>query len=198
MTREITTEQVKALRDATGISVMQCKKALEEAGGDMEKALIILRKKGGDIAAKKSDRTLGAGVIAAYIHNTGTVGAMVELSCETDFVAKNEEFKTLARDIAMHVVASSPAYLKAEDVAEADKAKAREVFAKEVEGKPAAIQDKIMQGKLSSYFGEKTLLDQPFIKNPELTVSGLIQSGIQKFGEKIEIARFARFNVLEK
>ena|SRR3989344_5246747 len=194
----ISTEQIKTLRDSTGISVMQCKKALEEAGGDSEKALVILRKKGGDIAAKKADRTLGAGVISAYIHGNGSVGAMVELSCETDFVSKNSDFKALAYDIAMHVAASSPLYLKAEDVAESEKAKAREVFAKEVEGKPATIQDKIMQGKLASYFGEKTLLEQPFIKNPELTIKGLIDSGIQKFGEKIEVARFTRFSVLSK
>lgn len=194
----ISTEQVKALRDTTGISVMQCKKALEEAGGDSEKALIILQKKGGDIAAKKADRTLGAGVISAYIHNNGSVGAMVELSCETDFVSKNESFKALAYDIAMHVAASNPLYLKVEDVSEVEKAKAREVFAKEVLGKPEAIQEKIMQGKLASYFGEKTLLEQSFIKNPELTVKGLIDSGIQKFGEKIEVARFARFSVLSK
>lgn len=194
----ITTEHVKVLRDQTGISVMQCKKALEEAGGDMEKALIILRKKGGDIAAKKADRTLGAGVIASYIHGTGTVGTMVELSCETDFVAKNEEFKTLAHDIAMHVAASNPAFLKSSDISEDAKAKAREVFAKELADKPAAMHDKIMQGKLASYFGEKTLLDQPFIKNPELTVQALIESGIQKFGEKIEVSRFVRFGVGEK
>jgi len=195
MTVQITTEQIKTLRDSSGISVMQCKKALEEAQGDMEKALIILRKKGADIATKKADRTLGAGVVASYIHGIGTVGAMVELSCETDFVSKNEEFKTLARDIAMQVAASNPLYLKAEDVAEDAKAKAREVFAKEVEGKPAAIVEKIMQGKLQSYFGEKTLLDQPFIKNPDLTIKMLIESAIQKFGEKIEVARFVRFSV---
>jgi len=194
----ISTDQVKQLRDQTGISVMQCKKALEEAGGDMEKALIILRKKGADIATKKADRTLGAGVVSAYIHGNATVGAIVELSCETDFVAKNEEFKALAYDIAMHVAASNPEYLKAEDVSEDAKAKAREVFEKEIKGKPAAIADKIMQGKLLAYFGERTLLDQPFIKNPDLTVNDLIQSGIQKFGEKIEVARFARFSVLEK
>ncbi len=198
MAKEITTEQIKSLRDATGISVMQCKKALEEAGGDFEKALIILRKKGGDIAAKKADRVLGSGVVAAYIHGNGSVGAMVELSCETDFVAKNEEFKALAYDIAMHVAALNPTYLKAEDVPEADKAKAREVFAKEVEGKPAAIMEKIMQGKLGAYFGEKTLLEQQFIKNPEVTVKNLVESGIQKFGEKMEVARFTRFSVLEK
>lgn len=196
MTFMITTEQVKSLRDQTGISVMQCKKALEEAGGNMEKALIILRKKGEDIAAKKSDRTLGSGVVAAYIHGNGSVGAMVALSCETDFVAKNEEFKALAYDIAMHVAALNPEFLKVMDISEDAKTKAREVFRKEVEGKPAAIHDKIMQGKLGAYFGEKTLLEQPFIKNPDLTISDLIQAGIQKFGEKIEVARFTRFNVL--
>lgn len=194
----ITTEQIKTLRDSTGISVMQCKKALEEAKGDMEKALVILRKKGADIATKKSDRTLGAGVITSYIHSNGNVGAMIELSCETDFVAKNEGFKTLAYDIAMHVAATNPTYLKSTDIDESAKAKAREVFAKEIEGKPAALADKIMQGKLQSYFGEATLLDQPFIKNPDITIQGLIQAGIQKFGEKIEIARFARFSVLEQ
>lgn len=194
----VTTEQVKSLRDATGISVMQCKKALEEAGGDAEKAIVILRKKGGAIAAKKADRALGAGALAAYVHGTGTVAAMVELACETDFVAKNEEFRTLARDIAMHVAASNPAYLKAEDVTEEAKHAAREVFAKDVVGKPVAMQDKIMQGKLFAYFGEKTLLEQPFIKNPEQTVRALLDGAVQKFGEKIEIARFVRFGVGEK
>ncbi len=198
MNTMITTEQIKELRDSTGISVMQCKKALEEAQGDMEKALVILRKKGADIANKKSDRTLGAGIIASYVHSNGLVGSIVELSCETDFVAKNQEFKTLAYDLAMHVAASNPTYLKPQDITEEAKAKAREVFAKEIVGKPAAMQEKIMEGKLQSYFGEATLLDQSFIKNPDLTVQGLIQSAIQKFGEKIEVSRFVRFGVLEK
>ncbi|MCR4311262.1 MAG: elongation factor Ts [Candidatus Taylorbacteria bacterium] len=198
MATPITTEQIKSLRDESGVSIMQCKKALEEAGGDREKALIILRKKGGDIAAKKSDRTLGAGVVASYVHSNGSVGAMVELSCETDFVAKNEEFKQMAYDIAMHVAALSPLYLKEEEVNEEEKTKAREVFAKEVVGKPAEMQEKIMSGKLASFFGEKTLLEQPFIKNEELTVKGLVEAGIQKFGEKVEIARFVRFSVLGK
>lgn len=198
MSAQITTEQIKSLRDTTGISVMQCKKALEEAQGDVEKALVILRKKGADIASKKSDRTLGASMISSYVHSNGLVGSLVELSCETDFVAKNEEFKALAYDIAMHVAASNPTYLKAQDIPEEAKVKAKEVFAKEVEGKPAAIQEKIMQGKLQSYFGEATLLEQPFIKNPDLTIEGLLQSAIQKFGEKIEVARFVRFGALEK
>jgi len=192
----ITTEQIKELRDATGISVMQCKKALEETGGDMEKALIALRKKGGDLAAKKADRTLGAGTVASYIHSNGTVGSMVILSCETDFVAKNQEFKALAYDIAMHVAALNPEYLKSEEIPEESKTKAMEVFASEVSGKPAAIKEKILQGKLAAYFGEKTLLEQQFIKNPELTVKGLVDSGVQKFGEKIEVTKFARFSVL--
>ena len=194
----ITTEQIKELRDATGVSVMQCKKALEEAGGDKEKALIILRKKGGDIAAKKADRALGSGAVAAYIHGNGLVGAMVELSSETDFVSKNEEFRKLAYDIAMHVAASNPIYRAISDVPADATARAKEVFVKETAGKNAAIAEKIIEGKLASYFGEKTLLEQPFIKNPDLTVRQLIESAIQKFGEKIEVARFARFGSGER
>lgn len=194
----ITTEQVKELRDQTGVSIMQCKKALEEANGDVEKALIILRKKSGEVAAKKGDRTFAAGTVQAYIHATGTVGAMVELVCETDFVSGNEEYKALARDIAMHVTASNPKFLKSTDIDEAARNKAKEVFAEEVKGKPADIQEKILAGKLDAYFAEQVLLNQPFIKNPELTIEGLIQNAVQKFGEKIEIARFLRYSVLEK
>lgn len=191
----ITTEQIKGLRDTTGISVMQCKKVLEEASGDVEKALILLRKKGAEIASKKSDRTLAAGAIASYIHGTGMVGVLVELSCETDFVSKNSEFKSLAYDIAMHIAALNPEYVKIEDVSDTEMIKARELFHKEVAGKPEAIQAKILEGKLSAYFSDKVLLDQKFIKNDELSVRTLIQSAVQKFGEKIEVARFVRFSV---
>lgn len=194
----ITTEQIKALRDETGVSIMQCKKALEEANGDREKALIILRKKGGEAASKKSDRTLGAGVIASYIHSNATIGTLVELSCETDFVSKNQDFKTLAYEIAMQVAATNPLYVRNEEINEQAKNTAREVFSKDVEGKPEHMKEKIMEGKLASYFGEKVLLEQPFIKNPDLTINELIQSAIQKFGEKIEVTRFARFSVLNK
>ncbi|MDD5165319.1 MAG: elongation factor Ts [Candidatus Pacebacteria bacterium] len=193
----ITTEQVKELRDMTGISVMQCKKALEEAGGDKEKAMVILRKKSGELAAKKGDRTFGAGVIQAYIHANGSVGAMVELNCETDFVSNNEEFKTVARDIAMHVTATNPKFLKKEDITEADMAAAKEVFANEVKDKPAAMQEKILAGKLDTYFAEMVLLNQPFIKNPDVTIQGLIDAAMQKFGEKVAVGRFKRFKVLE-
>lgn len=197
MSSTITTEQVKALRDQTGISVMQCKKALEEAGGDMEKAMVILRKKSGELAAKKGDRTFGAGTVQAYIHATGTVGAIVEMNCETDFVANNEEFKALARDIAMHITATNPKFLNASDIQESDMKAAREVFEEEVKGKPAEMKDKILKGKLDTYFAEMVLSNQPFIKNPDITIQGLVDAAVQKFGEKTAIIRFKRFKVLE-
>jgi elongation factor Ts len=195
---EISMDMVKALRDETGVSIMQCKKALEDAGGDREKALMLLRKKSGDIAAKKSDRTLGAGVIAAYIHSNGSVGAMLELSCETDFVAKNPEFKQLAYDIAMHVAALNPEYLRVEDIDEAAKEKARGFFKEEVDamkGKSEEIKEKALQGKLDAYFRERVLLTQPYVKDPNMTVGDLVKSAIQKFGENTVITRFARYAV---
>lgn len=195
---DISTDQIKALREQTGVSVMQCRKALEEANGDMEKAVVILRKKSSDIAAKKSDRTLGAGTIVAYVHGAGTVATLVELSCETDFVSGNPEFKALAHDIAMHIAASKPEFVRAEEITDAMKAKAKEVFEEEAKSKPEKIRAQIVEGKLSAYFNEKVLLEQPFIKNPDLTVAGLILEAVQKFGEKIEVARFVRYSVLGK
>ena len=160
----ITTELVKELRDKTGVSVMQCKKALDETGGDMEKAAALLMAKSAEIADKKGDRTLGAGTVGSYVHSTGNVGTMVELLCETDFVAKNEEFKALARDIAMHASATDPKFLKADDAG--------------ADAEP-----------------ESVLLTQPFIKNPEVTITNLVQQATQKFGEKIEVSRFVRFSI---
>lgn len=197
----ITTEQIKDLRDKTGISIMQCKKALEEAGGDMDKAVIILNKKSSQIAEKKSDRTLGSGIIQAYIHAGGIVGSMVELLCETDFVAKNEEFKALAYNLAMHVAATNPEFLKKEDILEEDLEKAKDVFAKEVEGlsektnQPDDLKDKILSGKIDAYFKDKILLEQTYIKDPDQNINSLIESTIQKFGEKIEVGRFIRFSI---
>jgi elongation factor Ts len=153
----ISMDQVKELRDKTGISIMQCRKALEQAEGDMEKALGILREKSADIAAKKGDRELGAGAVGSYVHATGTIGAMVLLMSETDFVSKNKEFTDLARDISMHIAASDPETVEV-----------------------------------------SALLEQPFIKNPDITIGGLITGAIQKFGEKIEIAKFARFSSIDK
>jgi len=192
---EITSVQLKELRDMTGISVMQCKKALEEAGGDMEKAVIILKKKRSEAADKKSDREIGAGAIGAYVHNTNEVATLVLLGCETDFVSKNEEFVALARDIAMHVAATNPTYItKAEVPAEALK-KAEEVFAAEVLDKPADMQAKIIEGKMASYFKEQILLEQPFIKNPETTIGEMITGAVQKFGENVSVVRISRLSV---
>lgn len=191
-----TTEQIKELRAMTGVSVMQCKKALDEAGDDMEKAHELLLKKSKEAAAKKSDRSLGAGVVEAYIHNTKTVGALVELSCETDFVANNEEFQKLAYDIAMHITASSPEFLKREDVSEEEVEKAKVVFKEDVDtSKPADIQEKILSGKLDAYFAERTLLEQKFIKDPEKTIGDLVNEAVQKFGERTELTRFERFAI---
>lgn len=195
MATEISMEQIKALRDKTGISVMQCKKALEEAAGDEEKALILLRKKGAEIAAKKSDREFGAGVVQAYIHSNGTIGAMVELVSETDFVSNNSEFKTLAYDIAMHVSATNPEFIKKDEIDESARIKATEVFQAEVEGKPENLKVQILAGKLDAYFKDKILLEQPFIKNPDLTIQQLIDNAIQKFGERIEVASFKRMAI---
>lgn len=190
----ISMDQVKVLRDQTGVSIMQCRKALEEAAGDMEKALIILRKKGGDAASKKADRTLGAATIQAYIHGAGSVGAMVLLSSETDFVSGNEEFKKLAYEIAMQVAATNPEFVKKDDITAEAKKVAEEVFAKEVEGKPENMKAKILEGKVNAYFQDKVLMEQPYIKNPDLKISNLIEAAIQKFGEKIEVSRITRFS----
>ncbi len=190
---------VKQLRDETNVAIMQCKKALEDAGGDMEKARIALRKKSAEIATKKADRTLGSGVVAAYIHGNSTVGAMVELNCETDFVAKNEDFKQLAYDIAMHVAAVAPKYRVEEDIQEVERAKAIEFFKEEVDkqmaGKPEEIKQKALDGKISAYFAEQVLMKQPYVKNPDITIAQLIEGAVQKFGEKTELARFSRFVV---
>jgi len=192
---EITTEMVKELRDQTGVSIMQCKKALQEAGGDMEKAKIILRKQSSSIAGKKADRALGAGVASAYIHAGGQVLGAVVLGCETDFVSKNEEFGKLAYSIAMHVAALDPIFRSREDVVESDLKAAREVFADEVKNVPENAREKALEGKLESFLKERVLLDQPFVKDPNVTVRELIESHIQKFGEKIEVVRFERLSV---
>ncbi len=190
-------ETIKALRDETGVAVMQCKKALEESGGDMDKARMALRKKSGELAAKKGDRALASGVIATYLHGNGSVGVMVELACETDFVAKNEEFRKLAYDIAMHIAATNPKYRIPEDISEADKAKAKEFFAEEVEktmaGKPEEIKAKALTGKMDTYFKELVLMQQPFVKNPDVTIGDLVMSAVQKFGENTELSRYVRF-----
>ncbi|HEV7121666.1 MAG TPA: elongation factor Ts [Candidatus Paceibacterota bacterium] len=190
---EITTEMLKALRDKTGVSVMQCKKALEEAGGDIDKAEVILRKRSSAAAEKKGDRELGAGAIGTYVHG-GEIGAMVLLSCETDFVARNPEFPALAREVAMQVAATDPKYLSESDIAPEAQEAAKAVFVEEVKDKPAEMQEKILQGKMDSYFQDQVLMNQPYIKDDSKKVKDLISEASQKFGERVEITKFARFS----
>lgn len=192
---EITSAQIKELREKTGISVMQCKKALEEAAGDMDKAIIILKKKRSEAADKKSDRKLGAGAVGSYIHNTKEAAALVLLASETDFVSKNEEFVALANDIAMHVTATDPKYISRDEIPAEVIEKAKEVFAGEIADKPAEMQEKIMEGKLSSYFKDQILMEQDFIKNPESTIGEMVTGAVQKFGENITIVQFSRVSV---
>ena len=178
---------------------MQCKKALEEAEGDMEKALLMLRKASGKAASKKADRELGAGVVRSYIHNNNQVGVLIELNCETDFVAKNPEFLALADSIAMHAAAMAPTYVSSDQITDADREKITEVMQDEVGqlDKPEDIKAKILEGKLSDYFAQQTLLEQPYVKNPDQTIGKLIEEAIQKIGEKIEVGRIVRYGVLE-
>lgn len=192
---EITTEIIKKLRDETGISVMQCKKALEEAGGDVEKAKVILRKTSAAIAIKKADRELGAGVASAYIHAGGAVVGAVVLGCETDFVSKNEEFVKLAYDIAMHVAAMKPIYKSKDDVTEDTIRTAREVFATEAANVPEAKREMAIQGKLDAYIAERALMEQPFVKNGDVTIRELLAQAVQKFGERVEVVRFERLSI---
>jgi len=196
---KITTEMVKDLRQATGAGVLDCKKALEAAGGDMKKAVTFLREKGLAAAAKKAHRAAKEGLIEAYIHAGGRIGALIELNCETDFVARTEEFRQLAHDLAMQVVAAKPVYLSPEDVPaevlEAEKAIYRAQAEKE--GKPAHVIDKIVEGKLEKFYQEVCLLKQPFIKDEDLTVQDLLTQMIAKVGENIVVRRFARFELGE-
>ncbi len=190
---DISTDIVKQLRDRTGISVMQCRKALEEAEGDIEKAEVILRKRSAGAAEKKADRELGAGAIGSYIHGT-EIGAMVLLSCETDFVARNEEFPQLAREIAMQVAATNPTYLNDTDISSEARTAAEAVFTQEVQDKPADMQEKILAGKMQSYFRDMVLMEQPFIKDESKTIRDLLAEASQKFGERVEITKFTRFS----
>ncbi len=191
---EITTEQIKELREKTSVSVMQCKKALEEANGDLAQAEVILKKRSAEAAEKKAERTLKAGTIGVYTHE-GVIGAMVLLSTETDFVSKNPEFGELARLIAMQVAATSPKYTTADEIPREVKQAAVTVFEKEVEGKPVEMREKIMEGKLASYFQEQVLLDQPFIRDESKKVRDLVNEATQKFGERVEVSQFARISL---
>lgn len=193
----ISMDKIKELREKTGISIMQCRKALEDAKGDMDKAIVLLQKKGAEVAAKKAERTLKSGRIVSYIHGGGTVGVLLELWSESDFVSKHEDFQKLAYDIAMQIAATDPKYIKKEDVSLEERNKVTDAFLDEVKGKPENIRGKILSGKLDAFFKEKILLEQDFIKDPSITVNTLIQNAIQKFGEKIEVGRFVRFSAMK-
>lgn len=190
---EITTDKVKELREMTGVSVMQCKKALEEAEGDFVAAAVILKKRSAASVQKSASRSLGAGVVGSYMHD-GNIGALVLLSCETDFVAKNPEFVALARELAMQVAATDPAYSSVAEIPSEARDAAKAVFEKEVVGKPKDMQEKILEGKLASHFRDQVLLEQPFIKDESRTVRDLLSEATQKFGERVEVSRFARLS----
>ncbi len=192
-----TLEQIKELRGATGISMMACKKALDEAGGNYEKALDLLRKKGGIKAAERSDRSTSQGVITSYIHNNNKLGVIVQLGCETDFVARNEQFQALAKDIAMQIAATNPLTVTPEEVSHELLEKEREIWREQLkhEGKKEQMFDKILEGKEKKFREESSLLKQPFIKNPEITVEQLITDMITKIGENVKVVRFCRFSL---
>ena len=192
-----TLEQIKSLRERTGAGIVEVKKALEAAGGDDQKAIDILRKKGQEKAIKKSDRIAGEGVVASYVHSNGRVGAIIKLLCETDFVGRNEDFKSLAQDIAMHITASNPKYLKPEEVEVAVIEKEKEIWTVQLaqENKPADIMKNILEGKEKKFREENALLTQPFVKNPDVTVGELITENISKIGENIQVGGFSRFEI---
>ena len=192
---EITAQMVGALREKTGAGLMDCKKALTESGGNVEAAETILRKKGVASAAKKAGRDANEGLIESYIHLGGKVGVLIEVNCETDFVAKTDEFKTLCRDFCLQIAAASPAVVSRDQVPEADLARERDIAAAQVAGKPPAAIQKIVEGKLEKYFSTVALLDQPFVKNPDKTVKDILTEKIARLGENIVIRRFQRFQV---
>lgn len=195
----INAAQIKELREATGAGVLDCRKALEATGGDMEKAAAQLREKGLALAAKRADRAMSNGVVELYSHGEGRVGVMVELNCETDFVARTKEFRSFAHELALQVAASSPTYVRPEDIPaellEAERAKARDLAAQE--GKPEKVVEKIIEGRLEKFYDERCLLRQVYIRDDQKKVSDLLQEAIASMGENIAVRRFARWAVGE-
>ena len=188
-------EDIKTLREQTGAGMLDCKKALEQNGGDMNKAADWLREQGIAKAAKKASRSAAEGSVFLYNHMNGKIGVMLELNCESDFVAKNEDFQALGHDICLHIAANAPKYVRREEVDASDLDKEKEILRAQVinEGKPEAMADKIVEGKIKKYYKDVCLVEQDFVKNPDITVEQLINEAILKIGEKITIRRFARF-----
>jgi len=195
----ISAKMVMQLREKTGAGIMDCKGALTECNGDMDKAIDFLRKKGLATAAKRADRAMTEGIVASYIHTDSKLGVLVEVNCETDFVAKNDDFKAFAKNIAMHIAATNPVGIRPEDVSEEIIAKEKEIYHGQVleMGKPEKIADKIVEGKLKKYFKENCLMDQDYVRNPEMTITDLLNEMIAKIGENISIKRFVRFKIGE-
>jgi elongation factor Ts len=200
---EISPKTIKQLRDMTGAGMMDCKKAMEATDGDLEKAVVWLREQGIAKAAKRQDRTTSNGVVEAYLHRTGDyppqVGALIELDCESDFVAKGEEFRALAREIALHVAAAAPRWISRDEVPASVVAEEREVALEQArnEGRPEAAWDKIVEGRLNNFYKETVLLEQPYVREPKTTIENLIKENISKLQENITVRRFTRYNVKE-
>jgi len=195
MSTPITATLVNTLREKTGAGMMDCKKALVEANGNLDEAETILRKKGVASAAKKAGRAANQGLIESYIHLGGKIGVLLEVNCETDFVAKTDDFKAFCKDLCMQVAAAGPLYVSRDQVPEAEVAKEREIAISQVAGKPPAAIQKIVEGKLEKYYQTICLVDQPFVKNPDVTVKELLTERITKLGENMVIRRFARFQL---
>src|SRR6201981_3086965 len=196
-TMNISATQVRELRDKTGAPMMDCKNALVEAKGNMEQAVVVLRKRGMAVAAKKAARATSEGSVASYIHAGGKIGVLVEVNCESDFVARTDDFKELVHDIAMHIAASDPKYVRKEDVTAAAFAREKDIFLDQAvkSGKPAHIAEKMVAGKMEKFYEEVCLLEQPFIKDQTMSISQLIAAKVGKLGENIAVRRFARFKV---
>jgi len=193
-------EAVRELRERSGAGMLDCKKALDEAGGNMEEALVILRKKGLATAAKKAGRTASQGVVASYIHAGGKIGVLVEVNCETDFVARTEDFQNLVKDISMQIAAASPRFVRREEVA-ADVIEAeRQIYRAQAatSGKPAAVIEKIIDGKMEKFFADTCLLEQPFVRDSDKNIGQLLTDAVAKMGENIVVRRFARFQLGEQ
>jgi elongation factor Ts len=197
VTEKIDAKQVKQLRESSGAPMGDCLKALQESKGDMEEAFVILRKRGMASAAKKASRTTNEGAVGTYIHAGGKIGVLLEINCESDFVARTEDFQELLKDIAMHIAATDPRYIRREDVTAADLEREKDVYRAQAAatGKPAPVIEKIVEGKMSKFYEEVCLLDQPFIKEQTIAIKDLIATKVGKLGENLSVRRFARFKV---
>lgn len=195
----ITAEMVKDLRERTGAGMLDCKKALEETGGEIDRAIEVLRTRGLAAAAKKAGRIAAEGAVGSYIHAGGKIGVLVEVNCETDFVARTDEFQELVRDVAMHIAAADPRFVAREEVTEEDLATERRIYREQAleQGKPEAVVDRIVEGKVGKFYAEAVLLEQPFVKDPDKTIQQLLAEKIAKIGENIRVRRFSRFRLGE-